>query len=120
MITTRFNMVEEFEEELDRDHTDVSRGIVRVTGHREMDSVGLRAHVTVVATYYLEGYGLVRLDRAVGYLQKDLPDAAPKGKPSNAGVLNMYQEVVDHITARVEALGLVVRPGVYEVTYNAS
>jgi hypothetical protein len=119
MITTKFNDVEEFEAEVERDAKDVSRGIVRVTGLREQDTLGMRMHVSVVATYYLEGYGLVRMDKSIGFLLKDIPDAAPKGKPSNAGVLDRYKEVVDHLTAKVEELGLVVRPGVYEVTFHA-
>lgn len=115
MITTKFNQVEEFEEELERDATDISRGIVRITGLRERDNTSLRTYVSVVSSYYLEGYGIVRMDKGIGYLLSDIPDAAPKGKPSNADVLSRYADVVSHITKKIEELGLVSRPGVYEV-----
>jgi len=66
MQIVKFNQVDEFCEELEREQNNIDRGIVRVTNSWQQSKLSSNiSHVSVIATCSIKGQ-IVRLDRYCG------------------------------------------------------
>jgi hypothetical protein len=110
MITTRFNAVEEFLDELRDRPPNIGGNIVRVTTSFQQSQTLPLQNVSVLATYLRNGDHMerVKLEHYLGQRFQHHEDEV-----SNK-VMQKAREISDKITEAAKALKLEVRAGVYE------
>lgn len=120
MLVVKFNTVEEFLQELEKERGNVHRRIVRITGCRTSGqfvgffNFSLIATFVVVAssaTLPIAGNQIVCLKRQVGSAY--FIDGKPADVTSTH-TMESLDSAVKNLTERIEAIGFVVRGGVYE------
>lgn len=106
-MIVKFNSVEEFLEELEKEKDNIKRRIVRLTNSSAMSAISPSIHhFSVVATFTCTDGMLVRLDRFCG----DTWRIERQDKP----VIVLSNKISKQITEKCQELGLEVRSGLIE------
>jgi len=107
-MIVRFNATEEFLEEMEKDRTEIERGVVRLTTLMRADSKtpGI-THYLVLATYR-RGDEIVKLEHYCGWLWQSSVEA------ERAEVEKKRDKVYEALEAKAKELALELRGGVFE------
>ena len=107
MVTVKFNEVDEFLEEIEKDHRDIERGVVRVTNMFRTSRISLTTRNTLVVSTYVLRHQLVRLEVYCG-------DLWGVNAEDDQKVMARAEEVQDRIAAKCKEVGLELRSGILE------
>lgn len=110
MVAVKFNAVEEFCDELEKEASEMPRKIVRLTNSTRLSPLSPSIkHLSVIATFLITlpsgQHGIVRLERYCGDLW---------GMGRDAKVLEEAERLAGVVSATCKKLGLEVRAGVLE------
>lgn len=104
-MKVKFNITEEFIEEMKKDRDEIERAIIRLTTLKSYSEKTPGLYLISVISTYRRGDEIIELKKFCGDVF---------GKEDAAEVWERVQQVYTEIEKAAKELGLEIRPGVYE------